>query len=169
MIRRIFLQRLVIAMGMIFISLAWTTSSNAASSMQITKSALNAAATIATSGSTNTCPFVIHVSPITTADNATYTACNTRQGQGNLSPKLTENFFHDIDAAQPLNALPQQRCFKSKSFGTNTYIEYGAQKSPDVSCPVGIIEGKLAEDANTIKMALKINTLIQYHAVAMQH
>jgi hypothetical protein len=161
MIRKIFLQRLVIAVGMIFISLAWTTSSHAMSSIQITKSARNATATIATSGSTNTCASVIRVLLVATPDNVMYTVCNTRQGQGNLSQKLTANFFHDIDAAQPLNALPQQRCFKSKSFGTNTYIEYGTQKSPDVSCAVGTIEEHLAADAMAIKKALHFNAAIR--------
>lgn len=169
MIRTIFLQKLIIAVGMIFISFAWTTSSHAMSPIQITKSALNATATIATSGSTNTCAFVIYVFPITTPNNVMYTVCNTRQGQGNLSQKLTANFFHDIDVAQPLNALPQQRCFKSKSFGTNTYIEYGIQKSPDVSCAVGTIEEHLAADAMAIKRALHFNTSIREYTGAIQH
>lgn len=160
MITKIFLKRLIIAIGMIFISFTSTTTSRATSSIQTTKSSINTMATIITTSSTNTCSFTIHVSLITTTDNIKYTTCHAAQGQGSLPQKLTENFFHDIDVAQPLDALPQQICFKSKSFGTNTYIEYGTQKSPDVSCAIGTIEEHLAADIMVIKRVLNVNTVI---------
>jgi hypothetical protein len=151
------LYRLIIPIAMIFISLTLTTSSSALSSTQLTKTSFNSTAVITNSGSVNTCAYVIHVS---LARNATYT-CDTHQGQGSLSQTLIENFFHDINSAQPLNALPHRTdCIKSKSFGTKTYIEYGTQKSPDVSCAADPIGEKLANDANAIKAALKFTTIV---------
>jgi hypothetical protein len=158
--RRSLYKRFAIVIGMIFISLTWVTPSSAFSSTQITKTLLSNTAVITNSGSTNTCAYVIHVF---LTFNATYTTCKFHQGQGHLSRILTENFFHDIEIAQPLNALPHKiNCIKSKSFGAKTYIEYGTQKSPDVSCAVDPIGEKLANDANAIRTALNFNTLARH-------
>ena len=48
---------------------------------------------------------------------------------------LVQRFFTDLEAAEPLSALPKKGCVKSVSFGTSLTIEFGDQRSPDLSCP----------------------------------
>jgi hypothetical protein len=155
---KILLRRLIVAIGIISITLTWITPSYALPSMQMEKTAANSIAVIRNSGSTNTCPYVIHVS---LSFSAKYTTCKSQQGQGQLPRALTKKFFHDIEAAQPLAALPHKLfCIKSKSFGTKTYIEYGAQKSPDVSCSSDPLGVKLANDAQAIQATLDFSTVM---------
>jgi hypothetical protein len=164
--RKILLRRLIIAIGIISISLTWITPSRALSSTQMAKTAINSIAVIRNSGSTNTCAYVIHVSLTL---SATYTTCKSQQGQGHLPRTLTKNFFHDIEVAQPLAVLPHKLfCIKSRSFGTKTYIEYGAQKSPDVSCSSDPLGVKLANDAQAIQTALNFSTVIPRPTVGTQ-
>src|SRR5437879_5663764 len=96
-------------------------------------------AIIINSGSTNSLGYRIYVAHNGTA---TYIVGNgTRYGVGNgtrygrLSQELTLRFFHDIALAQPLSSLPSIRaCAKSVSFGTDTYVRFEGQTSPDLSC-----------------------------------
>ncbi|BCL82074.1 hypothetical protein ccbrp13_45390 [Ktedonobacteria bacterium brp13] len=131
-------------------------------------------AIIINSGSTNTLGYRIYVAHDGTA---TYVVGNgTRYGStryGRLSQELTLRFFHDIALAQPLSSLPAiQTCVKSISFGTDTYVRFGGQTSPDLSCAENEQAQHLADDANSIKAALKVDNTIKKHTgelPIMQH
>ncbi|GCF11699.1 hypothetical protein KDI_52630 [Dictyobacter arantiisoli] len=135
-------------------SLLWT---NSISALEALGGRANNAAAILNSGSTNTCPYTIYVYP---NNDALYTVCNQSSGEGHLAATLTSKFFHDIATAQPLEALPhQQPCFKATSFGSSTQIEYGVQKSPDISCSVNRIGEQLENDARMIQWSLHFSLL----------
>lgn len=126
-------------------------------------------AIIINSGSTNTLGYRIYVAHNGTA---TYVDGNGA-GYGRLSQELTHRFFHDIALAQPLSSLPAIRtCAKSVSFGTDTYVRFGGQTSPDLSCTENGQAQRLADDANSIKAALKVDNAIKGHTgelPIMQH
>jgi hypothetical protein len=98
-------------------------------------------AIIINSGSTNTAGFRIQVNP---SGEAVYTPQPRRAKPPaeiqmkpvtrQLPPALIKRFFTELDAGKPLGSLPSQRCMKSASFGTTLVIEYGDQKTPDLSC-----------------------------------
>jgi len=127
-------------------------------------------AIIINSGSTNTLGYRIYVAHNGTA---TYIVGNgtrygsTRYGStryGRLSQELTIRFFHDIALAQPLSSLPAIRtCTKSISFGTDTYVRFGGQTSPDLTCAENEQAQRLAADANSINAELKVDNTIKSH------
>ncbi len=89
--------------------------------------------TIVNSGSTNTSGFQIAVEK---SGKAQYTE---RRGvpqklQKKIPAALARRLYRDVHAARPLQALPVPHCVKSASFGTRTYIDFGAEESPDLSC-----------------------------------
>jgi hypothetical protein len=73
---------------------------------------------------------------------------------------FTSRLFADLRAAGALDALPQNRCMKSASFGTTTRISYRGKTSPDVSCPTpNPILGHLAIDVMSLLDAANISTI----------
>jgi len=98
-------------------------------------------AVIVNSGSTNIAGFRITVARSGQAD---YIATPRRFGpQSREKPEpahkklpraLAEKFFSDLERAQPLSSLPQPHCMKSASFGSNLRVEFGDEKTPDLSC-----------------------------------
>jgi len=100
-------------------------------------------AVIVNSGSTNRAGFRIVVER---SGNAVYSITRPRvyRRAGNapaepirrtLPDALVRQFYSDLEAATPLSALHGKACPKSVSFGTVTTIEFGGEKSPDLSCP----------------------------------
>ena len=96
------------------------------------------------SGSTNTDGFQIVVER---SGQTQYTAIpRGRGGQaaerpsavgGKLPAALAQRLYADLEAARPLASLPEAHCLKSASFGTTLIIEYGGERTPDLSCPAG--------------------------------
>lgn len=121
-------------------------------------------AIIINSGSTNTLGYKIYVAHDGTA---TYVDGNGT-GHGRLGQQLTLRFFHDIALAQPLSRLPFIRaCAKSASFGTDIYVRFGGQTSPDLSCTENGQAQRLADDANSIKAELKVDNAIKKHTTEL--
>jgi hypothetical protein len=75
-------------------------------------------------------------------------------GQATLEHSLVMKFFKDIKIAEPLSKLSVERCLKSASFGTSTFVSLGSEKSPDLSCPGDANAKQLFADANAIIEAL---------------
>jgi hypothetical protein len=70
---------------------------------------------------------------------------------------LAERFFADLAAAMPLPQLPLgQPCYKSSSFGGAVHIDFGTQRSPDLSCATGARVEALRQDVNEIRLALNV-------------
>lgn len=99
---------------------------------------------IVNSGSTNTAGFRIAVQK---SGKAEYTSqprpAMMQRGEKpqkvskNIAKSLAERFYADVKAAQPLHSLPPPHCAKSASFGTRTYVVFGEEESPDLSCGDG--------------------------------
>ena len=127
----------------------------------------SSSAVIVNSGSTNTAGFRIVVDR---SGNAQYTQ-SARRSQPEmdktagkprsrkLSEKLVRRLYSDLDKAGPLSALPTERCFKSVSFGTRMTIEFGAEETPDLSCPnqADSRAQNLQRDANEIVKLFREN------------
>jgi hypothetical protein len=111
------------------------------------------AAVIVNSGSTNTLPYRIVLSP---DRHAIVTIGDEKRPQATLSQKAAQAFFKDLQAAMPLSKLPHQPCMKSASFGSTTYIEYKGERSPDLSCGAEGAGAKLAADVQRITTELKV-------------
>lgn len=116
------------------------------------------AATIVNSGSTNRAGFRI---VIDRSGIAEYTAATRRRPiqQGQTEPirmtvphALTDRFFADLKAANPLASLPESHCMKSVSFGSTVIVEFGGDQTPDLSCGDGgnALVGNLIRDVNDI-------------------
>ncbi|MCF4968207.1 hypothetical protein [Nostoc sp. CMAA1605] len=113
----------------------------------------NNVAVIVNSGSTNTIGYRIYVSP---TGEANYVD-GKGSGKGKLPKKISQKFFNDLKAAEPLSSLPvKQSCVKSTSFGTTTTISLGGQQSPDISCPGNEKAKKLDTDVIAIAKLLKV-------------
>ncbi|BAY98464.1 hypothetical protein NIES37_24140 [Tolypothrix tenuis PCC 7101] len=111
---------------------------------------------ILNSGSTNTIGYRIYVSP---TGEANYVDGNG-SGKGKLPEKLTNRFFRDLKAAEPLSDLPvKPKCLKSTSFGTTTTVSLGGQQSTDISCPGNAKARRLDNDAIAIAKALKVTNV----------
>jgi hypothetical protein len=69
-----------------------------------------------------------------------------------LSPVLVKRFRADLEAAQPLAALPEVRCMKSVSFGSRLNIAFGGEQTPDLRCGDGgnAVLRNLIRDADEI-------------------
>ncbi|MBV8844131.1 MAG: hypothetical protein JO307_15090 [Bryobacterales bacterium] len=97
-------------------------------------------AVIVNSGSTNTAGFRIVIGE---NGDAQYTVMPRRFGppaqsepvRRKLPEALAQRFFSHLDSAKPLANLPHERCAKSASFGTSLTIEFGGERTPDLSCP----------------------------------
>lgn len=94
-------------------------------------------AAIVNSGSTNSAGFTIVVER--SGDSEYRVAPRgfnaVRPIRRKLPAALVQRFYSDLEAAQPLSALPGEHCLKSKSFGSTTIIQLGSEKTPDLSCP----------------------------------
>ncbi len=74
-----------------------------------------------------------------------------KTGQGTLKAPLSDKFFRDVKAAEPLSKLPiKLHCLKSASFGTSTFVSLDNEKSPDLSCPGNAKAKQLFEDSTAI-------------------
>ena len=115
-------------------------------------------AVIVNSGSTNRPGFRIMVDRSGAAE---FTATPRRRDAGpdetrsvkTMVPRaLTERFYADLKAASPLASLPAMRCVKSVSFGSALDIEFGEERTPDLSCGDGgnAVVGSLIRDCNEI-------------------
>jgi hypothetical protein len=65
-------------------------------------------------------------------------------------------FFHDLQAAAPLQKLPHEPCMKSASFGTSFFVWWDHGRSPDLSCPSDSRGKAVFNDAMQIVQALRI-------------
>ncbi len=114
-------------------------------------------AIIENTGSTNTQGYAIKIS---TTGDILYHAGDDLLGQsfGKFTkplPKLqTKKLFHDLDAAMPLTALPVRHGMRSASFGTQTYITYKGQRSPDLT---------FASDPRTVALKADIDQITKYY------
>ncbi len=81
-------------------------------------------------------------------------------GQNKLPRSLTTRFFRDIKAAMPLSQLPNRMaCVKSASFGTSTFIAFGGERLPDISCPHSKKTEMLESDVDAIAKTLRIGNV----------
>ena len=70
---------------------------------------------------------------------------------------LAERFFADLVAAQPLSQLSVDvGCVQSTSFDRSTYVTFGSERTPDLSCPGGPRAQVLREDVAAIASALNL-------------
>jgi hypothetical protein len=93
-------------------------------------------AVIVNSGSTNRAGFRIEVERSGEAEYASTPRGQTAERvQRKVPDALLRRFYADLEAAQPLSALPAEHCAKSVSFGTTTIVELGTERTPDISCP----------------------------------
>ena len=90
-------------------------------------------ATSVNSGSTNRPGFRIAVKRTGVAE------MNTRgkSVQRKIAAETVERFYADLKAAEPLPALPKVYCMKSASFGSLLSVEFGGDRTPDLSCGHG--------------------------------
>jgi len=119
------------------------------------------AAVIINSGSTNTAPYKIVVTPDGTARiqmQAVDTVTKT------LSEATVKSFFSDIRAAMPLDAINMQPCMKSASFGTSTFVRFEAKQTPDLQCASGSAAERLSADVEKITAELGVNALRSFGA-----
>lgn len=70
---------------------------------------------------------------------------------------LAERFFADLIAAQPLAQLSVNAgCERSTSGGRSTYISFGSERTPDLTCPNGPRARVLSDDVAAIVAAMNL-------------
>ena len=110
-------------------------------------------ALIVNTGSTNTTGYRIYVSPSgkVSCKSGAATLSTETHYTGSAVPKVqTKQFFKDLTAAMPLTDLPVRHGMRSASFGTETYVTYKGQKSPDLT---------FASDPRTIALKADIDAI----------
>lgn len=112
------------------------------------------AAVILNTGSTNAMGYRIVV---TQAGSAEY-VWGSKRTTAHIDPSLASTFFADAQRGMPLSRLRYAPCMKSASFGTETYVWWHGQRSPDLTCPEGAISQSVYHDALSIANALKIGS-----------
>ena len=117
------------------------------------KKAIEETVTIENSGSTNTAGYKIVVS---SRGSASYVESGAKPRAHALSLNATAKLFADVAAAMPLTALPVRHGMRSASFGTDTYVIYRGQRSPDLTTPTGPRATALYGDILAIEKALHI-------------
>ena len=117
------------------------------------KKAIEETVTIENSGSTNTSGYQIAVS---TRGRAAFHETGEGRHACTLSKEVTAKLFTDLAAAMPLTALPVRHGMRSASFGTQTYLTYRGQRSPDLTFPSGPRAIALHDDILAIEKALPI-------------
>ena len=91
-------------------------------------------ALIENSGSTNTLGYQIRVSSDGTVAKLFKTALSvTTVMTKPITLQNASKLFRDLDVAMPLSSLPVRHGMRSASFGTQTYVTYKGQKSPDLT------------------------------------
>lgn len=115
-------------------------------------SAAGPQATIIDTGSTNRAGLRITVDA---EGNAILEPRNADTVRTKLPEDLCKQLMRDIEAVEPLNALPAGRCMKSVSFGWSLFIEYKGERSPDLNCPSQAVgrAAALQKDAKEILKA----------------
>ncbi|WP_155967555.1 hypothetical protein [Kamptonema formosum] len=113
-------------------------------------------AVLVNSGSTNTIGYRIYLSP---SGEASYVDGNG-QKTGTVPERIVKKFFQQIQVDMPLSQLPvKQPCIKSTSFGTETFVSFNGEQSPDVSCPGNRKAEKLFTDASEIVQFLHVTNV----------
>ncbi len=112
-------------------------------------------AIIENTGSTNTLGYKITV--MLTKTNYLVTSLSNGGKDRDVRKGGVESFFPgaqqlfaDLEKAMPLNTLPVRHGMRSASFGTQTYITYKGQRSPDLS---------FASDPRTISLKADIDQI----------
>lgn len=121
------------------------------------------AAVILNSGSTNTEGYRI---VLTSSGQAEYVEGSTRS-KVSVPSALTDKFFADLQRAMPLSHLRILACMKSASFGTETYVWWRGQRSPDISCPGDQTAMALNGDVTSITGALHVSNAAGGHTIPM--
>jgi hypothetical protein len=123
-------------------------------------------AVIENTGSTNTLGYKITV--ISTGSLIRITAADSSSNGNDLklgnmvasneSPLKDQahKFFADLNAAMPLSSLPVRHGMRSASFGTQTYITYKGQRSPDLTFVSDPRTAALKADIDSITRALHV-------------
>ena len=115
------------------------------------KKAADETAVIEKSGSTNTAGYTIIVS---SRGSASYAEAGAKPRVQALQKENAARLFKALAAAMPLTALPVRHGMRSSSFGTETYITYKGQKSPDLTIPSGPQALALYDDIKAIEAAV---------------
>ena len=130
-------------------------------------------AVIENSGSTNTVGYTIEVSP--TGSSRYHMGDNSPLGPRTpfgpteaLSKLQTKKFFADLDSAMPLTSLPVRHGMRSASFGTQTFITYAGQKSPDLTFASDPRSIALKADIESIRNMLHIRNDMRHPVVIMR-
>jgi len=71
---------------------------------------------------------------------------------------LVVRFFLDLNSSFPLSKLPVERCDPQGSPGSATYISYGSQRTPDLSCSKNRNSRALYDDVIAITMLFVTKT-----------
>jgi hypothetical protein len=94
-----------------------------------------------------------------TFDREGHASVEARNGETQhvrLPEAVCKRFMQDVNAAGPMNELPEAHCMKSVSFGSRVFVEYNGSRSPDVSCPSGEARTQaLEKDAREILQAAR--------------
>lgn len=69
---------------------------------------------------------------------------------------LTERLFTDLAAARPLAQLSVDTGCRSTSYGRSTFVNFGNERTPDLTCPVGPRAQALRDDLAAITAALNL-------------
>jgi hypothetical protein len=119
-------------------------------------------ALIRNSGSTNTQPYTISVSP---DGSAVLTVGSGAPEARRLPPGQAEALFHALRAATPLDALAGGHCMRSVSFGTSTTVTFGGAITPDLSCAPAPAARDLAGAVDAIVAGLQIPVMRVYRSL----
>jgi len=110
-------------------------------------------ATINTTDSTNRRGYRISLARDGRAEVSVGNSLTTRY----VDRDLAERFFADLVAATPLSQLSiDVGCVRSTSFGRSTYVSFGSERTPDLSCPGGPRAQVLRDDVAAIASALNL-------------
>ena len=119
-------------------------------------------ATIVNTASTNTTGYQIILSR-TAMSFMTFTRRGeiVSVGHSNAQGKtviraLAAHLFQDLTAAMPFSRLPARKGMRSASFGSETYIMYQGQRSPDLTLPGNEKARALLDDTLVIAKALNL-------------
>lgn len=116
-------------------------------------------ATIENTGSTNTTGYQFTVSSDGSTgaiSEAAATGATVVHYYKTGTVKDATKLFRDLNAAMPLNGLPMRHGMRSASFGTQTYITYKGQKSPDLTFASDPRTAALKADIDSITKALHV-------------
>ncbi len=118
--------------------------------------------TIENTGSTNTTGYQIVVSSSGSASyreagaNGTALDNLAKPRIQALSKDVTAKLFTDLAAAGPLASLPARHGMRSVSFGTETYVTYKGQRSPDLTFPASPQAQSVRDDVMAITRTLHV-------------